>query len=75
MILEAAKQNFHIFTVARMHVNLGKTLLVTNYIIYKLGTKIVLSKASSRTMENLSVRPMGSTTIPQDFDRDEFPKL
>ena len=45
------------------------------HILHELGTKIVLSKASSRTMEKLRVWLMGSTTIPQDFDRGGFRKF
>ena len=45
------------------------------HILHELGTRIMLSRASSRNMEKLRVWLVGSTTIPQDFDRDKFPKL
>ena len=57
------KQNFHIFTAERVHVNFGKTF------------RLMLSRASPWNMEKLRVCLMGSTTIPQGFDRVEFPKF
>ena len=45
------------------------------HILHELGTRIMISRASSWNMEKLRVWLKGSTTIRQDFDRDEFPKL
>ena len=45
------------------------------HVNFRKYTMIMLSRASSWNMEKLRVWLMGSTTIPQDFDRDEFPKF
>ena len=58
-----------------MHVNFGKIHFYYPHILHELGTRIMISRASSWNMEELRVWLMGSTTIPQNFDRDEFPKL
>ena len=66
--------------LARIHggknvLELWENISAIKHILHELGTSIMLSRASSWNMKRLRVWLMGSTTTPQDFDRDEFPKL
>ena len=54
---------------------LWENISATKHILHELGTRIMLASASSWNMEELRVWLMGSSTIPQNLDRDEFPKL